>query len=184
MDFKDWRNAAKKPDENEQTGRPVGKLSGRQYHHYIEEQISEAVARGEFDNLRGTGKPLNLEDDSLAGDKTSAYRLLKQNGYAPPEIELLKEIRRENERVEQQVNRLRSQARDMRVRRVPPFPGEKRAYNESVEKAATAYEEKLRALNRKILTFNLSVPATMHMTFLDVEKKMQQFRDACPLLPE
>jgi hypothetical protein len=39
-------------------------------------------------------------------------------------------------------------------------------------------------LNRKILTFNLSVPTTMHMSFLDVEKKVQAFRDACPLLPE
>ncbi len=184
MDFKDWRKVAKNPDENEQTGRPVGKLSGRQYRHYIEEQISEAMSRGDFDNLAGTGKPLNLEDDHLAGDKTSAYRLLKQNGYAPPEIELLKEIRRENERVEQQMNRLRSRATVLRSRRVPPFPSEKRAYNDYVEKAATAYEDKLCALNRKILTFNLSVPATMHMTFLDVEKKMQQFREACPLLPE
>src|ERR1700730_7458179 len=183
MDFKDWRGVARNPDEEEQAGRP-GRLSGRQYQHYIEEQIQEAVARGDFDNLPGTGKPLNLEDDALAGDKSSAYRLLKQNGYAPPEIELLKEIRHENERVEQQLNRLRSQASALRTRRVSPFPSEKRAYNDSVEKAATAYEEKLRALNRKILTFNLSVPATMHMTFLDVEKKMQQFRDACPLLPE
>ena len=183
MDFKDWRNVAKNPEGNEQTRRP-GRMHGRQYRDYIEEQIQEAVARGEFNNLPGTGKPLNLEDDHLAGDKTSAYRLLKQNGYAPPEIELLKEIRRENERVEQQMNRLRAQARDLRSRRVPPFSGEKHAYNESVEKAARACEEKLRGLNRKILTFNLSVPATMHMTFLDVEKKMQQFRDACPLLPE
>jgi DnaJ family protein C protein 28 len=183
MDFKDWRGVARNPDEEEQTRRP-GRLSGSQYRHYIEEQIQQAVARGEFDNLPGTGKPLKLEDDALAGDKTTAYRMLKQNGYAPPELELLKEIRRENERVEQQLNRLRSQARSLRTRRVSPFPGEKHAYNESVEKAATAYEEKLRALNRKILTFNLSVPAAMHMTFLDVEKKMQQFRDACQLLPE
>ena len=181
MDFKDWRHAAKNPDE---ATRRSGKLSGRQYHHYIEEQIQEAVARGEFDNLPGTGKPLNLEDDALAGGKTTAYRLLKQNGYAPPEIELLKEIRHENERVDQQLNRLRSQARALRTRRVSPFPSEKRAYNDSVEKAVTAYEEKLLALNRKILTFNLSVPTAMHMTFLDVEKKMQAFREACPLLSE
>ena len=183
MDFKDCRNAAKNPGEIEQARRP-GRLRGRQYHDYIEEQIQEAVARGEFDNLAGTGKPLNLDDDSLAGDKTSAYRLLKQNGYAPPEIELLKEIRSENERVERQMNRLRLQAGDLRTRRVSPFPSEKHAYNEAVEKAAAAYEEKLRALNGKILTFNLSVPTSMHMTFLDVEKKMQQFRNACPLLPE
>jgi hypothetical protein len=47
--------------------------------------------------------------------------MLKHNGYAPPEIELLKEIRRENERIAQQLNRLRSQSRDLRSRRVPPF---------------------------------------------------------------
>src|SRR6266851_4794002 len=156
MDFKDWRDLARNPGEEEQTRRP-NKLSGRQYQHYIEEQIQKAVARGEFDNLPGTGKPLNLEDDALTGDKAAAYRLLKHNGYAPPEIELLKEIRRENERVEQQLNRLRSQARNLRARRVSPFPGEKRAYNDAVEKATAAYEEKMRALNRKILTFNLSV---------------------------
>ncbi len=182
MDFKDWRGVARNLDEEEQARR-VNKLSGKQFRHYVEEQIQEAVARGEFDNLPGTGKPLNLEDDALTGDKAAAYRLLKQNSYAPPEIELLKEIRRENERVEQQLNRLRVQARDLRARRVPPFPSEKRAYNDSIEKAATAYEEKLRGLNRKILTFNLSVPASMHMALLDVEKKVQAFRDACPLLP-
>ena len=127
-------------------------------------------------------KPLNLEDETLAGDKATAYRLLKHNGYAPPEIELLKEIRRENERMEQQLSRLRTQASDLRARRVPPFPGEKRAYNDAVEKAAATYEEKLRDLNRKILTFNLSVPTSMHMSFLEVEKKVQQFRASCPLL--
>ncbi|HVB75394.1 MAG TPA: DnaJ family domain-containing protein [Ktedonobacteraceae bacterium] len=183
MDFKDWRGVARNVDDVEQERR-ANRLKSKHFQHYVEEQIQEAVARGEFDNLPGTGKPLNLDDDVTAGDKTSAYRLLKQNGYAPPEIELLKEIRSENERVEQQLNRLRIQARDLRTRRVPPFPSEKRAYNDAVKKASAAYEEKLRALNRKILTFNLSVPASMHMSFLEVEKKVQQFHAACPLLPE
>ncbi|HLX58406.1 MAG TPA: DnaJ family domain-containing protein [Ktedonobacteraceae bacterium] len=182
MDFKDWRGVAKHPDAEEQERR-ANKLQSRHFQHYIEEQIQEAVARGEFDNLPGTGKPLNLEDDALAGDKATAYRLLKNSGYASPEIELLKEIRRENERIEQQLKRLRAQARDLRARRVPPFPSEKRAFNDAVEKAASAYEQKLRDLNRKILTFNLSVPVSMHMSFLEVEKKVQQFRESCPLLP-
>jgi len=37
-------------------------------------------------------KPLNLEEDALIGDNATAYRMLKHNGYAPPEIELLKEF--------------------------------------------------------------------------------------------
>ena len=67
-------------------------------------------------------KPLNLEEDALIGDNATAYRMLKHNGYAPPEIELLKEIRRENERIAQQLNRLRSQSRDLRSRRAPLLP--------------------------------------------------------------
>src|ERR1700680_3856199 len=98
MDFKDWRGVAKNTDEEEQAKR-ANKLRGRHFQHYVEELLQGAVARGEFDNLPGTGKPLNLEDETLAGDKATAYRLLKHNGYAPPEIELLKEIRRENERM-------------------------------------------------------------------------------------
>ena len=45
MDFKDWRNSARNPGEKEQAQRP-GRLRGRQYHDYIEEQIQEAEARG------------------------------------------------------------------------------------------------------------------------------------------
>src|SRR5437588_580449 len=102
MDFKDWRKAADKAVEEaqSQTTRPAGKLSGRSFQHYIEEQIQEAVARGEFANLPGAGKPLNLDDDPYVGDKASAYRLLKNSGHAPPEIELIKEIRRETEHIE------------------------------------------------------------------------------------
>jgi len=110
---KDWRGVARNVGQEEQERQQrANKLKAKHFQHYIEEQIQEAVARGEFDNLPGTGKPLNLEEDALSGDKATAYLMLKHNGYAPPEIELLKEIRRENERIAQQLNRLR---------RVPPL---------------------------------------------------------------
>lgn len=73
---------------------------------------------------------------------------------------------------------------DLRSRRVPPFASERRAYNDAIEKAITRYEEKVRSLNHKILTYNLSVLTPMHMSLLDVEKKVQAFRDACTPLPE
>lgn len=58
-----------------------------------EEKIREAMARGEFDNLPGAGKPLALEDDSLVPeDLRVAYKILKNAGCLPPEIELRKEI--------------------------------------------------------------------------------------------
>lgn len=58
-----------------------------------EARISEAMGRGEFDNLPGAGKPLALGDDALVPEELRAgYRLLKNAGYVPPEVELRGEI--------------------------------------------------------------------------------------------
>lgn len=59
-----------------------------------EERIREAMARGEFDNLPGAGKPLELDDDSMVPPELRAgYRLLKNAGYLPPEAAALAELR-------------------------------------------------------------------------------------------
>jgi hypothetical protein len=59
----------------------------------IEEMIRAAMARGEFDNLPGKGKPLNLDDyfDSPE-DVRAAHQLLKDSGFVPEEVQLLKDI--------------------------------------------------------------------------------------------
>lgn len=59
----------------------------------IEEQIRSAIAEGKFDNLRGAGKPLNLDDYfATPEDIRAGYTLLKNNEFVPAEVELLKEI--------------------------------------------------------------------------------------------
>lgn len=59
----------------------------------IEEKIQEAIANGEFDNLEGQGKPLNLDEYFAAPeDVRVGYSLLKSNKFVPPEVDLLKEI--------------------------------------------------------------------------------------------
>lgn len=59
-----------------------------------ERRISEAIARGELDDLPGTGKPLRLEDDTLVPEELrAAYRLLRTAGYVPPDVQLAHEIR-------------------------------------------------------------------------------------------
>src|ERR1051326_103629 len=94
MEYKDWRKlAGERPAESEQEPPKVGRYYGKKFEDYISEQIREAEARGEFDNLRGAGKPLNLDSNVYAGDKAVGYSLLKSQGYAPKEVELAKEIR-------------------------------------------------------------------------------------------
>lgn len=47
-----------------------------------ERKIEEAIAQGEFDNLPGMGRPLELEDLShLPPDMRMAYTILKNSGY-------------------------------------------------------------------------------------------------------
>ena len=58
-----------------------------------ERRIEEAIARGELDHLPGEGRPLELDDDSLVpAELRLAYRILKNAGFVPPEIETLNEI--------------------------------------------------------------------------------------------
>lgn len=59
-----------------------------------EKHINEAQARGEFEDLPGRGEPLDLGDDALVQEELrAAYRLLKNAGCLPPEVEAHGEIR-------------------------------------------------------------------------------------------
>jgi len=184
MDFIDWRKTPEKTDTDTQSSKNAGRKRGKKYQDYIEELIQEAQERGEFSNLQGTGKPLQLDDNPYAGDKALAYHLLKNNGFAPPEVELANEIRKERERAEAKLKRIVHQGKTLRSRRVPPFASEKRAFNSTVEKAASEYDTTLRELNRKILTLNLTAPAMMHQPVLEFELLVQQFRRSCPLFED
>jgi len=58
-------------------------------------RIAEAMERGEFDDLPGSGEPLALHDDPLIPEELRmAYRILKNAGFVPPELEAHKEVRR------------------------------------------------------------------------------------------
>ncbi len=58
-----------------------------------EKKIREAMDNGEFDDLPGKGKPLQLEDDRhIAQDIRLAHKILKNANCLPPELELRNEI--------------------------------------------------------------------------------------------
>jgi hypothetical protein len=61
----------------------------------VENRIAEAIARGEFDNLPGAGKPLALDDDLLVPEgERMALRIMKNAGCVPPGVERLAEVER------------------------------------------------------------------------------------------
>jgi hypothetical protein len=62
-------------------------------HRIAEDRIRAAQDEGVFDNLPGKGKPLILDDDSaVPEDMRLAFKILKNAGCLPVEMEMRKEI--------------------------------------------------------------------------------------------
>ncbi|MBP2018960.1 hypothetical protein J2Z79_002376 [Symbiobacterium terraclitae] len=100
---------------------------------WLEEIIQEAMRKGEFDNLPGKGKPLDLEKDEpdpyAAGEGSwIVNRILRENKVAPLWIELEKAIREDREW-------LATHPKDHPER-----------------------QERIRELNEKIMLYNLNKP--------------------------
>jgi hypothetical protein len=72
--------------------RPPPPISG--FDALVEKHVREAQAQGAFDNLPGAGAPLKLDDDAMVPEELrAAYRILKNSGYVPPEVEALRDLR-------------------------------------------------------------------------------------------
>ena len=78
----------------------------------IEERIREAIARGEFDGLKGSGKPLDLEAYfNTPEDLRMAYSILKSNSFVPEEVEIMNEIAT----LEEEINMTREESEKARL---------------------------------------------------------------------
>ncbi|MGY9372995.1 DnaJ family domain-containing protein [Citrobacter pasteurii] len=59
---------------------------------WAERHIIDAQSKGEFDRLPGAGEPLVLDDDShVPPELRAGFRLLKNAGCLPPELEQRRE---------------------------------------------------------------------------------------------
>lgn len=66
----------------------------------VEAIIKEAQERGDFDNLKGKGQPIDLDAYfETPEDLRLAYTALKNAGMVSPEVELLQEIAALKERL-------------------------------------------------------------------------------------
>ena len=61
----------------------------------VEERIKNAQKKGDFNDLPGSGQPLDLDYNScVAEDLRMAYKILKNADFTPPEIEIKNEIKK------------------------------------------------------------------------------------------
>lgn len=93
-----------------------------------EARILNALEKGEFNNLPGEGKPLRLDDDSAVPEELrAAYRILKNAGFLPPELQARKELREAEQlllRMPESMERIRAKAKlDLLRLRVSEYRG-------------------------------------------------------------
>ena len=121
--------------------------SERDWRDLVEGRIQDAMAAGDFDNLPGEGKPLNLlRNPYLDLSLDLAYGLLKNNGFAPDWITRDKEIREELEAARARLRAAWGQSR--------ANPADENPW----QAALAQFNETLTQLNRKIDDLNLIVP--------------------------
>lgn len=118
-----------------------------EYESPIDKIIREAREKGEFANLPGKGKPLQWEDDSSTPeDLRTANRIIKNSGFTLSWIELGQEI-------EAQYAALCADLRRARARHA-----EGRLDERGWQAARDTFTEQARALNKRIIGYNLRVP--------------------------
>ncbi|KAI9011278.1 hypothetical protein BC832DRAFT_335298 [Gaertneriomyces semiglobifer] len=134
------------------TVRPTS-MSG--WNSIIEERIAMARRDGQFDNLQGRGKPIDLASDDrknpfITPTEFFMHRMIKAQGYVPPWIELGKDI-------EDDIAKLRKEMRDIwaQCRRIGGLTGEDEYFERRGQRWA---EIRCKEINEKIRRFNIEAP--------------------------
>jgi hypothetical protein len=175
---------------------------------WLDKTIAEAEDRGEFENLPGHGKPIQLAANPLTGEVDVGHGILKSAGMAPAWIELDKDIRAGLDAL--------ANLRDETARRLtaittrPPIPdpapaaprhrpwwrrllGQSRPFPRSLPphhnpedewaRARAIYLERAHELDSKIASFNATLPTELwHLERrrLTPERAARDFDTACP----
>lgn len=160
------------------------KRSPRDWERAVEKQIREAIERGDFENLPGQGKALDLgEDPFTPRDWQLAYKILKDAGMAPDWIEQDKEIRAERRALasllEERAKWIRE--RTAKIKTLPPdrMIVEHERLTQAREQTSMHFRARAADLNRQIDTFNLKVPSSrLHHPRIRIEEEIEKFVDA------
>ncbi|KAL6336826.1 hypothetical protein AAG906_036140 [Vitis piasezkii] len=122
------------------------------------------MKEGQFENLPGKGKPLDLSDNPHADPaEDTLYRILSKNGCAPEWVELNKEIRT-------QVNGWRSALKKAWANRC------NQSDSQWIE-SCKALKLQMSDINKKVFRYNLIVPFGRQMFGLKWEKEVARLEE-------
>ncbi|XP_076593064.1 dnaJ homolog subfamily C member 28 [Chaetodon auriga] len=133
----------------------------------VEDLIQESMARGDFRNLSGAGKPLRkFEHNPYADPMThNLNRILIDNGYQPPWVVTQRDIR-------ENAAQIRKKLLDGWARLGDPMTPKEHSQWEQLCKSV---EEELVTLNKIVDTYNLIVPMlSMQMVHFSLSREIDR----------
>ena len=138
---------------------------------FVDKQIREAMEQGEFDNLKGEGKPLDLPDNPHEEEgKWAAHHLLKENNFTLPWIAKRQEISTAHERAKHPLQQCYKEVQD----RLSFRPNDKQA-KAMWERAVIVYQQKIAVINKMIDDYNLMAPSdSFRMLYLSAERDVER----------
>jgi DnaJ family protein C protein 28 len=147
----------------------------------VERQIIEAQERGEFDDLPGKGKPLDLTENPFADPEWRvAYKILQDNDFTLDWIELGKEIRAELEACREQL----LQSKNWYERSMTQLGYQQNCWAEEErirvqyiwEQSLETFADQVAQINKKIELLNLKVPlVNLQRPKISVDKEKLRF---------
>ncbi|XP_010979331.1 dnaJ homolog subfamily C member 28 [Camelus dromedarius] len=136
----------------------------------VEDLIQESMAKGDFDNLSGKGKPLKKFSGCSYIDPMThnLNRILIDNGYQPEWILMQKEIKDTIDQLREAILVSRKKLGN------PMTPTEQKQWNQVCEQ----FQENIRKLNKRINDFNLIVPLlTRQKVHFDAHKEIARAQE-------
>jgi DnaJ family protein C protein 28 len=140
----------------------------------VDEIIRRAMERGDFNNLAGKGKPLQLQDNPYEDPAwRMAFRALRSSGFTLPWMETRQQIERDFEEAKNSILRT-WKWRNSAIKKAPS--------NHFVEaewkRALAEFRQKLDALNKRIFSYNLEVPSELfHRKRINIDRELKKITE-------
>ncbi|XP_047214652.1 dnaJ homolog subfamily C member 28 [Girardinichthys multiradiatus] len=137
----------------------------------VEDLIQESMARGDFRNLSGAGKPLNkFRSNPYADPMThNLNRILIDSGYQPPWVVMQHDIRENAAQIRNRLLEGRARLGD------PMTPAEQNQW----EQMCRSIQEELGKLNKMVDNYNLIVPVlSMQMVHFSLSRETERAQGA------
>jgi len=121
----------------------------------VDDIIRRAMEEGQFDNLPGKGKPLQLDENPYEdAEWRTAYHILKSSGFTLPWIETLREIEAALETARARLRRAWVWQRDSLSTEDDPA-----WIKAEWHRAVDQFTEEISSLNKRINDYNLQAPS-------------------------